>query len=94
MAQRFGVSTINESGPTEHAPIVDGYVSRVKPAPKAFSEPLWVIVPEYSTDSPYKCSRWGAIHGKTLPAQGAACVVAMGSDGIPTVVWWAGEYTT
>jgi hypothetical protein len=92
MAQRFGVETINRSGPTPERPVVGGYVSRSREAPKSFSDPLWVIVPGYSTETPYKCE-WGTIHGKTLPAQGARVVVVFDDNEVPTVVFWAGEYT-
>ena len=93
MAGRAGAGLLPNGGPVEHAPVVDGYVSRSKPAPKAFSDVLWVIVPAYSTEHPYRCVRWGEIHGKTLPAQGAECSIAMSAEGHPTVLWWAGEYT-
>ncbi len=82
---------MNGAGPTEHPPVVDGCVSRNKPAPSSFTDPLWVIVPSYSIEAPYKCLQWGAIHGVTLPAQGAEVSVVMSLAGVPTVVWWAGE---
>jgi hypothetical protein len=92
MANEGGRNLINGAGPLEHPPVTAGYVSRSKPAPKAFSDPLWVILPSYSTDSPYRCMQWVAAKGKTLPAQGAAVTVLMDTDEVPTVVWFAGEY--
>ncbi len=90
MAQRQGANLINNAGPREHPPVVDGYVSRTKPAPLAQNELLWVIVPSYSPEAPYQCE-WAPIHGSTLPAQGAGCKVNMSTAGIPTVVWWEGS---
>jgi hypothetical protein len=92
MAQQFGVNTINRSDPTPERPVVGGYVSRSREAPKSFSDPLWVIVPGYSTETPYKCE-WAALHGKTLPAQGARVVVDIDDNDVPTAVFWSGEYT-
>lgn len=92
MAQQFGKNLINRSDPVGEHPVLRGYVSTVRPAPKAFGEPLWVIIPEYSTEAPYKCS-WAEIHGKTLPAQGAQVVVVMDNEDVPTAVWWEGAYT-
>lgn len=93
MGNRAGANLITGAGPTDHPPVVPGYISRSKPAPASFAAPMWVIVPAYSTDSPYLCRQWGAIHGNTLPAQGAAVTVVMDIEDIPTVVWWAGEHT-
>ena len=72
--------------------VEDGYVSTVQPAPTAFTDKLYVIVPEYSTTVPLGPCEWGAIHGSTLPAQGAAVQVAFGSGEIPIprIVWWEG----
>lgn len=92
MANSVGMWMQSGAGPSEHPPVVDGYVSLNKPVPASFSDPLWVIVPSYSTEAPYRCVQWGAIHGAQLPAAGAACQVTMSPEGIPTVVWWSGEY--
>lgn len=93
MANQAGANLTNNAGPAEHPPVVNGYVSRSKPAPASFADPLWVIIPSYSTEAPYRCLQWGAIHGATLPAQGAAAVVLMDNEGVPTVAWWAGEWS-
>ena len=93
MANQGGQGMINNAGPAEHPPIVDGYVSRNKPAPAAFGDPLWVIIPGGDTAAPYKCEQWVAAQGKTLPAQGAAVTVVMSLAGVPTVVWFAGEWS-
>lgn len=90
MAQRVGQHLSNGYEPTQHSPVVDGYVSRVRPAPASMSDPVWVIVPASSLDKSYRCA-WSPIHGQTLPAQGAAVKVAMSAEGVPTVVWWDGS---
>lgn len=93
MSGQGGAGLAGNPGRPEHPPVVEGYVSRSKPAPAAFSDPLWVIIPGYSTESPYPCTEWVACHGKTLPAQGARAVVTFGEEGVPTVVFWAGVYS-
>src|ERR1039458_6439746 len=70
--------------------VEDGYVSTVQPAPVAFTDKLYLIVPEHSTTVPLGPCEWGAIHGSTLPKQGARCQVAFGGEEIPRVVWWEG----
>lgn len=69
-------------------PVARGYILK---APLSFNEPVWVILPEGSTERPYGPCAWGAIHGAALPATGAACVVVFDEQNHPTVVWWDGE---
>lgn len=90
MANQGGQNLVNHAGPTEHPPVVDGTVSYNKPAPGSFSDPLWVVI---SSGALYECTQWVKAQGKTLPAQGAAVTVLMSQEGVPTVVWFAGEYT-
>jgi len=71
--------------------IVDGHVSTVKPAPKAFTDLLWVVVPEMDPHVPLGPCQWGAIHGTALPARGAAVQVGFGEGDIPRVLWWEGK---
>lgn len=78
--------------PIEQPVLVRGYVSTVRPAPISFSEPVWVIVPGYSTDRPLGPCEWPAIHGASLPLQGAECVVGFDDQHKPTLVWWSGAY--
>lgn len=77
-------------GASEQRLVVDGYVSSTHPAPATFTAPLYVVVPEHSTTVPLGPCDWGAIHGTTLPAQGAACVVVFDEREVPVVVWWEG----
>ena len=70
--------------------VVDGFVSSSLPAPTGVGAPLYVIVPEHSTQVPLGPCEWGAIHGSTLPAQGARCVVVFDEREVPVVVWWEG----
>lgn len=93
MAQRAGVNTINQSEPTPELSVLKGYVSRTREAPKAFSDPVWVVIPGYSTEAPLRCDEWGAIHGNTLPVQGTPVTIVIDDDDIPTVVGWKGEHS-
>lgn len=83
--------------PIEQRSIVRGIISTNRPAPTGFpvegSEAnwLWVIVPGYSPEAPLGPCNWAAIHGSTLPARGAACVVAFDEANRPVVVWWEGN---
>lgn len=70
----------------------NGYVSTNRPAPAAFGDPLWVILPNFSLDVPFEC-KWGAIHGATLPAPRADVSVIFDAQGRPNVFWWEGEYS-
>lgn len=89
MAVRQGLNLVNNSGHPSHPPIVDGYVSKFKPAPTSFGQPVWVVIPSYSIDTPYLCN-WAALRGSAMPPQGARCQVAMSLEDVPTVIWWEG----
>ena len=71
-------------------PIVLGVVSRSRPAPGAFTDDLFVVLPDVGEDYAYGPCKWGAIHGTTLPAQGASAVLAFDQNDVPYVVWWDG----
>jgi hypothetical protein len=79
------------ASPVEPPQITEGYVSYNRPAPTSFAEPVWVIDPAYSTVAPIGPCPWGAIHGATLPAQGARVVLFDGAN--PVVLWWEGEHS-
>lgn len=72
--------------------VVDGYVSTVQPAPGSFSDSLYVIVPEMSTEVPLGPCEWMEGHGTALPAQGAKVVVVFDEREVPVIVWWEGQY--
>lgn len=86
-----------QGDPIEQSPLVRGYVSTNRPAPGDFPKVgdttnlLWVIVPGYTLQRPLGPCQWGAIHGATLPSQGAEVLVGFDEGNIPTVLWWAGE---
>ncbi len=84
---------LNDSSPTPQSLVVSGYVSRNRPAPATFADSLWVILPNYSLDRPFGPCEWGAIHGATLPAQGARVTAVFDDQDVPVIVWWAGEHT-
>ena len=67
-----------------------GYISPTKPTIKSFSESAWVVIPEGSTEHLYGPCKWPAIHGTTLPAKGAVCIVGFDEQNFPTVLWWEG----
>ncbi len=53
--------------------LVAGYVSREQPAPATFDDPVYVVL-GWNPGNSFPLS-WPAIHGATLPAQGAAVLV-------------------
>ncbi len=64
-----------------------------KPAPNSFSDPLWVVFPDWNSEIPFPCDNWPAIHGQTLPATGAPCMVAFDNHNNLRVLWWDGQYS-
>ena len=78
------------AAPIPQRQLVSGYVSRSRPAPATFTDPLYVIAPGYSLDFALGPCKWAALHGRTLPAQGAQALVAFDDQGVPVVVWWDG----
>jgi hypothetical protein len=89
----------SRADPVEQPSPIRGRISSNRPAPTGFPTPgttenlLWVISPDYSPDVPIGPCQWNADHGKTLPVQGAECVVTFDYSGVPTVTWWAGAYS-
>lgn len=85
--------------PIEQRSIIRGYVSTNRPAPTGFpvegseANLLWVIVPGYSPNVPFGPCRWDAIHGSSLPKQGAEAWVAFDENNKPKVISWEGETT-
>jgi len=84
---------LRRAAPVAQPPIVAGYVSPSRPAPAGFADPVWVIVPSHSIDTPYGPCDWPAIHGATKPAQGSPVWLAFDNDGTPIVIFWAGAHT-
>jgi hypothetical protein len=87
------VELLRSGAPPPLRPVVSGYVSRNRTAPATFNDQLWVILPEYSLERPFGPCEWGAIHGATLPAQGARVTVVFDDQDVPVVVWWAGAHS-
>lgn len=85
---------VNAAVPTGYASLQRGYISggatHPKAAPTAFTEGVWVILPEGSTEHLYGPCKWPAIHGTSKPQAGAVCVVGFDEQNHPVVVWWEG----
>lgn len=84
---------LNGAAPTRPRANVSGYVSTRQPAPASFTDQLWVIVPDYSLDTPVGPCQWAAINGSSLPAQGAAVLVTFDHNDVPVVTWWQATWT-
>lgn len=82
------------SGGQRALTILSGYVSRNRPAPASFSDPVWVIVPSHGSDAPYGPLEWPASHGTTLPVAGTPMVLGIDDNGTPHVLWWSGVTVT
>lgn len=71
-----------------------GMVDPRMPAPTSFDDPLYVIQPDWSSDYFFIINGWPAIHGVTLPAQGAEVLMIKDPRMNWRVVWWDGSYTS
>lgn len=86
-----------QAEPIEQRSIIRGHISNNRPAPTGFTtigsqeNYLWVIVPGYAPNVPFGPCDWAAIHGSTLPAQGAQCVLGFDEANKPIVLWWEGN---
>src|ERR1700674_4585358 len=83
----------NPTGTVDQPPTSEGYVSTARPAPVGFEDPVWVILPEHSTERPVGPLAWPAIHGNTLPTQGTRVTVIFDGEQVPKLVWWDGAQT-
>ncbi len=70
-----------------------GYVSLNRLAPITFNDPVWVIVPGHSPDTPYGPLDWPATHGNTIPTAGTEMVLGIADDGSVHVLKWTGAHT-
>jgi hypothetical protein len=80
------------TAPIQQPPVVVGYVSTSRPAPKSFDDPVFVLVTNHSAEHVYGPLDWPAIHGQTMPAQGSPIWLAFDDNGTPLVVWWKALY--
>lgn len=63
------------------------------PAPTAFTDPLYVILPDWSVDIPLTITDWPAAHGDTLPLVGDTVDVLVNNRGEYRCVGWTGLMT-
>ena len=73
-------------------PVVYAQVSRLKPVPTSFTDPLYVVFP-YDPDHAIEVTNWPVIHGATLPAGGADVAVIYDDQHNARVVWWDGVHS-
>lgn len=73
--------------------IVYGEVSTAQPAPASFAAPLHVVIPGWRADYFWTILNWPALHGNTLPAQGAACLLAFDDRRNLWCVSWEGAHS-
>lgn len=71
-------------------PLARGYIVPTRAAPSSYSEGVYVILPEGSTEHLYGPCKWLAGHGTTKPQPGSACVVGFDDHNEPTILWWEG----
>lgn len=67
------------------------YAEVTTPAPETFTDPLQVVLPDWSNDIPITITDWPAVHGSTLPSPGDAALLIADSRGFSRCVWLAGE---
>jgi hypothetical protein len=73
--------------------LVSGQVSDAQPAPASFSDPLYVVIPQWRPDYYWIVNDWPADHGATLPTGGEACLLAYDDQRVLWVVRWKGTYS-
>jgi len=84
---------LRSAGPVGHPAIVAGYVSNLRPAPRSFDDPVWVVVPSHAQERVYGPCAWPASHGNTIPSQGTEIWLGFDNDGSPLVLSWAGSHS-
>lgn len=88
---------VRQATPTNLPPLARGRVwggeNHPEGAPTVFTEAVWVILPEGSSEHLYGPCKWLAGHGTTKPQPGAACVVGFDEQNQPVIVWWDGAQT-
>jgi hypothetical protein len=70
-----------------------GQVSTHKPAPSNFSDPVYVVIPQWHDTYFYQFNDWPADHGNTLPAQGADCLIEIDDQRNMWLVRWKGAHS-
>jgi hypothetical protein len=70
--------------------VVYGYVSLQKPAPAAFSDPLYVVIPSHDAERSIEFAggAWPQDHGAQVPQPGAAVIVGYDERGVPACLAW------
>ncbi len=63
-------------------------VSLLQSPPSSFSDPLYVVFPDFSRDYFFEIANWPQLHGATLPQAGGSCLIAVDNRGTGRVVWW------
>jgi len=70
--------------------LVSGQVSGAQPAPALFSDPLYVVIPQWRPDYYWKITAWTAA---SLPTGGEACTIIYDDQRTMRVVVWNGAGT-
>lgn len=85
---------VRDAAPIGYSSLARGHIyggeKHPKAAPTSFSERVWVILPEGSSEHLYGPCRWLAGHGTAKPQPGAECVVGFDEQNQPAIVWWEG----
>lgn len=71
---------------------VSGYVSRERAAPSHFDDVVYIVVPSHNPEGS-TALKFPAIHGNSLPQQGAAALVAYDENSTPYLIWWDGTHS-
>src|SRR6516164_1129459 len=81
-------NAVSQRGPTQvYGEIVD-------PLPSTFDDPLFVVMPSWTTAHAFELDHWPKCHGTALPAAGAECLLHWDSENNLRCTWWAGAYAS
>jgi hypothetical protein len=93
MVDTRGLVGARPTGEGQILRILSGYVSLNRTAPTDHDDPVWVIIPSHSPDTPYGPFQFAAEHGATLPAAGTSVVVGIDDLGQGHILRWYGAFS-
>ena len=80
----LALSAVGQARPS----LLRGRISTSQPAPTSFASPLHVVIPQWDPDYFWTLTTWPQLHGSSLPAQGAPCLLARDDQrGLWCVAW-------
>ena len=83
-------NAVGQAEPTQ----LYGEVSTTYPAPQSFSDPLYVVQPDWNPTAVFTILDWPALYGAALPMPGVECLLEYDNQRNLRCTWWNGVYET